>query len=158
MFVIFVVIELMKSKICQNIPRQFITNRNAHIVITVLFQRIMWKFISIECTKLNMVVIWITFVLIVVKVSYSSFHWLLMFTGILWAYFHQYLTLTLEFRDLWLRKHIAIIIIVKTNYLVWCIVYFQMKSHTSICLGSFSCSTSVRSQMLTIRSSSNKLQ
>ena len=103
MFVIFVVIELMKSKICQNIPRQFITNRNAHIVITVLFQRIMWKFISIECTKLNMVVIWITFVRIVVKVSYSSFHWLLMFTGILWAYFHQYLTLTLECRDVCLN-------------------------------------------------------
>ena len=122
MFVIFVVIELMKSKICQNIPRQFITNRNAHIVITVLFQRIMWKFISIECTKLNMVVIWITFVHIVVKVSYSSFHWLLMFTGILWEYFHQYLTLTLKFRDLCSRKHISILLcIVETKYLVWCL-------------------------------------
>ena len=122
MFVIFVVIELTKSKICQNIPRPFITNRNAHIVITVLFQRIMWKFISIECTKLNMVVIWITFVRIVVKVSYSSFHWLLMFTGILWEYFHQYLTLTLKLRDLCLRKHIAILLcIVETKYLVWCL-------------------------------------
>ena len=123
MFVIFVVIELMKSKICQNIPRQFITNRNAHIVITVLFQRIMWKFISIECTKLNMVVIWITFVRIVVKVSYSSFHWLLMFTGILWEYFHQYLTLTLELRNLCLKESKLQYYYSgdKIKYLVWCL-------------------------------------
>ena len=150
LFVISAVTEQIGNKIWQSTTR-FTIKRNVLSVITLQSPRITLNFISIKDTKRRTVGIWITFVLSVAKVSYSSFHLLLIFTYIkmpLVGYlkvrkFQKEILVSLTFQKsnetislisdlasrIWPNPKIEALFLVKSSYLVFimkCLYFFVL--------------------------------